>query len=128
MNRPKPSNPDELLGFFHHRRALQSRFATAVCALNALAPAAILLFAYFATGIALRLFADVPLHDDCTYAWRVEHFLKTGKLEVLDWSIHYPLAQILWGAMFCLPVGFSFSARRVSTVVFAWLGSDSLYG
>ena len=127
MNRPKPSNPDALLGFFHHR-ALQSRFATAVCALNALAPAAILLFAYFATGIALRLFADVPLHDDWTYAWSVEHFLKTGELQVLDWSVHYPFAQILWGALFCLPFGFSFSALRVSTVVLAWLGSLALYG
>ena len=97
-------------------------------ALDALAPGAILLFAYFATGIALRLFADVPLHDDWTYAWSVEHFLKTGKLQVLDWSIHYPFAQILWGALFCLPFGFSFSALRVSTVVLAWLGSLALYG
>ena len=127
MNRTKP-NPDELLGFFNHHRSLQSRFATAVFALDALAPAAILLFAYFATGIALRLFADVPLHDDWTYAWSVEHFLKTGKLQVLDWSIHYPFAQILWGALFCLPFGFSFSALRVSTVVLAWLGSLALYG
>jgi hypothetical protein len=127
MNRTKP-NPDELLGFFNHHRSLQSRFATAVFALDALAPAAILLFAYFATGIALRLFADVPLHDDWTYAWSVEHFLKTGKLQVLDWSIHYPFAQILWGALFCLPFGFSFSALRVSIVVLAWLGSLALYG
>jgi 4-amino-4-deoxy-L-arabinose transferase-like glycosyltransferase len=49
-------------------------------------------------------------------------------LQVLDWSIHYPFAQILWGALFCLPFGFSFSALRVSTVVFAWLGSLALYG
>ena len=128
MNRTEPRNPDELLGFFNHHRPLQSRFATAVFALNALAPGAILLFAYFATGIALRLFADVPLHDDWTYAWSVEHFLKTGKLQVLDWSIHYPFAQILWGALFCLPFGFSFSALRVSTVVLAWLGALALYG
>src|SRR6478672_13250063 len=127
MNRIKP-NPDELLGFFDHHRTLQSRFVTALFALKALAPGTILLFAYFATGIALRLFADVPLHDDWTYAWSVEHFLKTRKLQVLDWSIHYPLAQILWGALFCLPFGFSFSALRVSTVVLAWLGSLALYG
>ena len=127
MNRIKP-NPDELLGFFDHHRTLQSRFVTALFALKALAPGTILLFAYFATGIALRLFANVPLHDDWTYAWSVEDFLKTGKLQVLDWSIHYPFAQILWGALFCLPFGFSFSALRVSTVVLAWLGSLALYG
>src|ERR1044072_3704921 len=128
MNRTEPRNPDELLRFFDHHRSFRSRFATALVALNALAPGAILLFTYFATGIALRLFADVPLHDDWTYAWSVEHFLKTGELQVLDWSIHYPFAQILWGALFCLPFGFSFSALRVSTVVLAWLGALALYG
>ena len=92
-------------------------------ALEASAPGAILLLVYFFVAIPLHLFADVPLHDDWTYAWSVEHFLKTGKLAVLDWSIHYPFAQILWGALFCLPFGFSFSALRVSTVMLAWLGA-----
>src|SRR5262249_34295180 len=94
---------------------------------TSLAPGAILILLYFAAAIPLHLFANVPFHDDWTYAWSVEHFLKTGKLEVLDWSVHYPLAQILWGALFCLPYGFSFSALRVSTVVLAWLGAWALY-
>jgi hypothetical protein len=93
-----------------------------------LAPGAILILFYFSVAIPLHLFANVPLHDDWTYAWSVEHFLKTGKLEVLDWSIHYPFAQILWGALFCLPFGFSFSALRLSTVMLAWLGALALYG
>jgi hypothetical protein len=95
---------------------------------KASAPGAILILFYFSVAIPLHLFANVPLHDDWTYAWSVEHFLKTGKLEVLDWSIHYPFAQILWGALFCLPFGFSFSALRLSTVMLAWLGALALYG
>jgi hypothetical protein len=91
-------------------------------------PGAILILLYFSAAIPLHLFANVPFHDDWTYAWSVEHFLKTGKLEVLDWSIHYPFAQILWGALFCLPFGFSLSALRVSTVVLAWLGALAMYG
>lgn len=91
-------------------------------------PGLTLILFYFSAAILLQPFADVPLHDDWTYAWSVEHFLKTGKLEVLDWSIHYPFAQILWGALFCLPFGFSFSALRVSTVVLGWLGALALYG
>jgi hypothetical protein len=91
-------------------------------------PGAILLLFYFSAAIPLQLFANVPLHDDWTYAWSVEHFLQTGKLDVLDWSIHYPFAQILWGALFCLPFGLSFSALRVSTMVLAWLGALALYG
>ena len=51
---------------------------------------------------------NLPFHDDWTYAWSVEHFLNTGELQVLDWSVHYPFVQILWGALFCLPFGFSF--------------------
>ena len=54
--------------------------------------------------------------------------LKTGKLQVLDWSIHYPFAQILWGTVFCLPLGFSFSLLRLSTIVLGWLGALALYG
>ena len=73
--------------------------------------------------ILVRPFANLPFHDDWTYAWSVEHFVNTGELQVLDWSVHYPFVQILWGVLFCLPLGFSFSALRVSTVVLAWIGA-----
>jgi hypothetical protein len=99
-----------------------------VSVFKTLAPGAILILVYFSAAIPLHLFANVPFHDDWTYAWSVEHFLKTGNLQVLDWSIHYPFAQILWGVLFCLPFGFSLSALRVSTVVLAWLGALALYG
>ena len=65
---------------------------------------------------------NIPLIDDWTYAWSVEHFLTTGKLRVLDWSAHYPLAQIVWGALFTYVNGFSFFALSVSTLVLNWIG------
>jgi hypothetical protein len=65
---------------------------------------------------------NIPLIDDWTYAWSVEHFLTTGKLRVLDWSAHYPLAQIVWGALFAYVDGFSFFALSVSTLVLNWIG------
>jgi len=128
MANTDPSKPDELFDSAYGQRAIQSWSALSRSALEAAAPGAILLLVYFFVAIPLHLFADVPLHDDWTYAWSVEHFLKTGKLAVLDWSIHYPFAQILWGALFCLPFGFSFSALRVSTVMLAWLGALAFYG
>src|SRR5262245_19481783 len=112
----------------NHSLALGTWRSLSASVFTSFAPGAILILFYFAAAIPLHLFANVPFHDDWTYAWSVEHFLKTGKLEVLDWSVHYPLAQILWGALFCLPYGFSFSALRVSTVVLAWLGALALYG
>jgi predicted membrane-bound mannosyltransferase len=80
------------------------------------------------TGVLLAMTAlvysplDVPIVDDWTYAWSVEHFLHTGELRVLEWSAHYPLAQILWGAVFSRLLGFSFAALRLSTAALAWAG------
>ncbi len=71
--------------------------------------------------------ANVPLIDDWTYAWSVEHLLKTGELRVLDWSAHYPLAQIIWAALFAKLFGFSFFILRLSTVVLALLGMLAFY-
>ena len=128
MDRTDPNKRQEVFDSAYGQRAIQSWRSLLVSALEASAPGAILLLVYFSVAIPLHLFANVPLHDDWTYAWSVEHFLKTGKLAVLDWSIHYPFAQILWGALFCLPFGFSFSALRVSTVMLTWLGALALYG
>jgi Dolichyl-phosphate-mannose-protein mannosyltransferase len=58
----------------------------------------------------------------------VEHFLETGELRMLEWSAHYPLAQILWGALFSRLLGFSFTALRLSTLVLAWAGLLAFYG
>jgi 4-amino-4-deoxy-L-arabinose transferase-like glycosyltransferase len=80
------------------------------------------------TGVMLAMTAlvysplDAPIVDDWTYAWSVEHFLHTGELRMLEWSAHYPLAQILWGAAFSWLWGFSFPALRLSTLVLAWAG------
>ena len=71
---------------------------------------------------------EVPIIDDWTYAWSVEYFLETCKLRMLEWSAHYPLAQILWGALFSRLLGFSFAALRLSTLVLAWAGLLALYG
>jgi dolichyl-phosphate-mannose-protein mannosyltransferase len=71
---------------------------------------------------------EVPVIDDWTYAWSVEHFLATGELRMLEWSAHYPLAQILWGALFSRLFGFSFVVLRLSTLVLAWAGLLASYG
>lgn len=128
MERTDPNKRQEVFDSAYGQRAIQSWRSLLVSALEASAPGAILLLVYFSAAIPLQLFANVPLHDDWTYAWSVEHFLKTGKLAVLDWSSHYPFAQILWGALFCLPFGFSFSALKVSTLMLTWLGALALYG
>jgi hypothetical protein len=93
-----------------------------------IATGGVLLFFYSASAFLIYPFGNHPFHDDWTYAWSVENLLNSGDLRFLDWSIHYPVTQILWGTLFSLPFGFSFSALRVSTVVLAWLGAMAFYG
>ena len=66
--------------------------------------------------LILRPFQNTPFIDDWSFAWSVQHLLQHGNLKVLEYS-HMNVAQILWGALFCLPFGFSFSALRLSTWV-----------
>jgi 4-amino-4-deoxy-L-arabinose transferase-like glycosyltransferase len=66
--------------------------------------------------------AAVPVIDDWTYVWSVRHLLQTGALRMLEWSAHYPLAQILWGALWSELFGFSFAVLRLSTLMLAWAG------
>ena len=77
--------------------------------------------------LTLHPLENVPYIDDWTYAWAVENFLNTGTLKILDWSTSIDVAQILWGALFCLPVGFSFAALRLSTWVLSVFGLIAFY-
>lgn len=75
----------------------------------------------------VNVWIDVPVIDDWTYAASVEHLLRTGQLRILEISAIHPVALVLWGALFCLPFGFSFAALRVSTVVLAMIGACAFY-
>jgi hypothetical protein len=91
-------------------------------------PALLAIMGVFAAGwLLVGPRANVPVIDDWVYAWSVEHLLDTGRLQVLDISAFYPIAQILWGALFARVAGFSFVVLRGSTVVLAVLGCWAVY-
>jgi hypothetical protein len=77
--------------------------------------------------VLLRPLQDAPFIDDWAYAWAVEHLLRTGELRILDWSVSLDVAHVLWGALFCAPFGFSFTALRLSTWAASVLGLIGLY-
>ena len=84
--------------------------------------------AAFAAGwLLVRPGANAPVIDDWVYAWSVEHLVKTGRLQVLEISAFYPIAQILWGGLFARLAGFSFVVLRSSTVVLAVFGCWAVY-
>jgi 4-amino-4-deoxy-L-arabinose transferase-like glycosyltransferase len=91
-------------------------------------PALLAILAVFAVGwLLVGPRANVPVIDDWVYAWSVEHLLDTGRVQVLDISAFYPIAQILWGALFARLMGFSFVVLRISTVVLAVFGCWAVY-
>ena len=65
---------------------------------------------------------EFPLNDDWAYAQSVKSLLETGNFELPGWAVANLLPQALWGALFCLPFGFSFTALRFSTLILGWLG------
>lgn len=69
---------------------------------------------------------NFPLNDDCVYGRTVHHLVTGGRLQ-FTWEYAVFIAQVLWGALFCLPFGFSFTALRVSTLCLGLLGILATY-
>jgi hypothetical protein len=70
---------------------------------------------------------DFPLNDDWVYGLVVRNILETGHFRFISPASANLLTQAYWGALFCLPSGFSFVALRLSTIVIAAIGITSLY-
>jgi hypothetical protein len=70
---------------------------------------------------------DFPLNDDWVYALAVQSLLETGRFSLPSAASVNVFAQAYWGALFCLPFGFSFTALRVSTIVLGTGGIFALY-
>ena len=86
------------------------------------------LFLFLAATAVVNPFREAPVEDDWAYAETVKHFLETGQYRLNDWLSANIAFQTAWGALFCLPAGFSFSALRVSTVVLAVIGLWARFG
>ncbi len=71
---------------------------------------------------------EFPLNDDWCYAGTVKALLEGGGLKLSGCSSTNIIAQVLWGALFCLPFGFSFVALRISTLTLGVIGVLAFYG
>ena len=71
---------------------------------------------------------NFPLNDDWAYGWTVKTLLETGEYRLSDWAATNLLPQAIWGTIFCLPFGFSFTALRISTLILGLLGVLTTYG
>ena len=70
---------------------------------------------------------DFPLNDDWSYGIAVKQLIEEGNYHPTGWTSMSLITQVLWGALFCIPFGFSFEALRLSTLVLSLLGIFSIY-
>jgi hypothetical protein len=85
-------------------------------------------FVWFLMITLVNPIGNFPLDDDWAYGWTVKTLLETGRFQLSDWTATNLLPQALWGALFSLPFGFSFTALRFSTLVLGLFGIVATYG
>jgi 4-amino-4-deoxy-L-arabinose transferase-like glycosyltransferase len=78
-------------------------------------------------AIAVNPIGNFPLNDDWAYGKAVQRLLETGVVRIPDWSAMNHIVQLFWGALFCLPFGFSFTALRFSTLTLGLVGVLAVY-
>jgi len=71
---------------------------------------------------------EFPLNDDWSYTRVVQTLFEEGRFQLTGWVSMPLVGQAFWGALFCLPFGFSFIALRLSTLVLGLIGVLSAYG
>lgn len=87
----------------------------------------VIIAAWCGSALIVNPIGDFPLGDDWSYGRTVAHLLETGHYEPTNWNSAMLVTNVLWGALFCFPAGFSFTALRFSTLVAALLGLIGVY-
>ena len=75
----------------------------------------------------VRPWGEFPLNDDWSYALSVRSLIQDGTFRMTFNTTMTLVTQVLWGALFCLPFGFSFTALRISTLVAGLGGLIAIY-
>lgn len=88
----------------------------------------LIITAIWLIGIAIvNPLGEFPLNDDWASAQTVKQLLETGSYNPSSWLAMTLITNIAWGALFCLPAGFSFLALRISTLVAGLIGMFAVY-
>jgi hypothetical protein len=95
--------------------------------LRALFYPAVLALIWATMAALIRPVGDFPLNDDWSYGRIVRTLIETGRLDYGPWVSMALVVQVLWGALFCLPFGFSHTALRFSTLTLGLAGALGTY-
>lgn len=88
---------------------------------------AFLLVIYVLSVVIVNPLGNFPLLDDWSYARAVQGLVERGDWRPTGWTGMSLITQSLWGAIFCVPAGFSFNALRFSTLTLAIVAIISVY-
>jgi hypothetical protein len=78
--------------------------------------------------ILVNPLGDFPLNDDWAYGRAVQSVIEKRDFRLSGWTATNLFSQVWWGALFCLPFGFSFTALRFSTLTLGLIGVLATYG
>jgi hypothetical protein len=84
-------------------------------------------FLWCVAVLVVKPIGNFPLNDDWAWGMTVKRLVEGGGYHPTGWAGMTLITQVLWGALFCIPKGFSFNALRVSALVLALLGVLAMY-
>ena len=67
-------------------------------------------------------FGNFPLNDDWSFGLTVKRLIEHGDFRPTGWTSMPLITNVLWGSVFCIRSGFSFTALRLSTLTLSLLG------
>ena len=70
---------------------------------------------------------DYPINDAWSFGLTVKRLAALGGYYPVGWSSMPLVSQVLWGAIFCTPFGFSFQALHISTLFLFYIGVILIY-
>ncbi len=70
---------------------------------------------------------NFPICVVWSFGKAVQHLLVQHEFRPVPWAAMALVTNVLWGSLFCVPWGFSFTALRVSSLVAALLGVGGTY-
>jgi len=82
---------------------------------------------WIAAVILVNPIGEFPSDDDWSYVSAVRALVERGEISFSDWTSPNLISQVLWGALFALPFGASYTTLRISTLVAALLGAFAFF-
>jgi len=111
-------NPSQVLGGNLNNKAIKHGITTDLL---------LIAFLWCFAVVIVNPHGNFPLIDDWQFGRAVKHLLEEGEFRPMGVTTMTLITQVLWGAIFCIPFGFSFTTLRYSTLLLSLLGILGFY-